>query len=179
MCSSWTGTWCLNRFLNVPFLITPGSIITIVRHATAVLSVLAVCCCIQIPSSVTPDWQLGRRHAGNALDSRRQDRHYPRKLALITSTNGRHPPSNLESSVSHFSHKASLFSCNLSKSLLRQDPIPSKWGRRAKILGCASDPPVCSLLVWEDWMRTQVFFAHLYHLGPSGGDFKASRRNCM
>ena len=23
------------------------------------------------------------------------------------------------------------------------------------------------------------FFAHLPHLGPSGGDFKASRRNCM
>ena len=68
-----------------PFLITPGSIITIVRHATAVLSVLAVRCCIQIPSSVTPDWLLGRRHAGNALDSRRQDRHYPRKVALITS----------------------------------------------------------------------------------------------
>ena len=38
---------------------------------------------------------------------------------------GRHPPSNLESSVSHFSHKASLFSCNLSKSSPRQDPIPS------------------------------------------------------
>ena len=32
-----------------------------------------------------------------------------------------------------------------------------KWGRWAKKLGCASDPPVCSLLVWEDWMRTQVF----------------------
>ena len=25
----------------------------------------------------------------------------------------------------------------------------------------------------------QSFFAHLSHLGPSGGDFKASRRNCI
>ena len=24
-----------------------------------------------------------------------------------------------------------------------------------------------------------IFFAHLPHLGPSGGDFKASRRNCI
>ena len=55
----------------------------IVRNATAVLSVLAVCC-IQIPSSLTPDCLLGRRRAGDAMDSRRQDRHYPRKVALIT-----------------------------------------------------------------------------------------------
>ena len=68
-----------------PFLITPGSIIIIVRHATAVLSVLAVRC-IQIPSSVTPDsWLLGRHRAGDGRDSVRQDRHYARKVALITS----------------------------------------------------------------------------------------------
>ena len=54
-----------------------------------------------------------------------------------------------------------------------------KWGKWVKKLGCASNPPVCRLLVWEDWMRTRVFFAHLPHLGPSGGNFKASRRNCM
>ena len=28
-------------------------------------------------------------------------------------------------------------------------------------------------------MCTLVFFAHLPHLGPSRGDFKASRRNCI
>ena len=164
MCSGWTGTKCLSRFLNVkcdcasrrfqsgqgpwrmwlwnlrehlfealvrtashhhPFLITPGSIIIIVRHGTAVLSVLSVLAvrCIQTPSSVT--WQLGRGQAGNARDSRRQDRHYPWKVALVTSTNGRHPLSNLESSVSHFSHKPSLFSCNRSQSSPRQDPITS------------------------------------------------------
>ena len=51
------------------------------RHCTAVLAVR----CIQIPSSLTPDCLLGRRRAGDAMDSRRQDRHYPRKVALITS----------------------------------------------------------------------------------------------
>ena len=164
MCSGWTGTKCLSRFLNVkcdcasrrfqsgqgpwrmwlwnfreplfealvrtashhhPFLITPGSIIIIVRHGTAVLSVLAVRC-IQIPSSVT--WLLGRGHGGDARDSRRQDRHYTRKVARILGAIGRHPLSNLDSSVSHFSHKASLFSCNHSKGSPRQDPITSEIG---------------------------------------------------
>ena len=46
---------------------------------------LAVRYCIQIPSSLTPDCLLARRHAGDVRDSRRQDRHYPRKVALITS----------------------------------------------------------------------------------------------
>ena len=62
---------------------------------------------------------------------------------------------------------------------LKSPPLGPKWGRWVKKLGCTSDPPVCSLLVWEDRMRAHPsFFAHLSHLGPSGGDFKASRRNC-
>ena len=40
---------------------------------------------------------------------------------------------------------------------LKSPPLGPKWGRWAKKLGCASDPPVCSLLVWEDRMRTRVF----------------------
>ena len=40
---------------------------------------------------------------------------------------------------------------------LKSPPLGPKWGRWAKKLGCASDPPVCSLLVWEDRMRTLVF----------------------
>ena len=52
-------------------------------------------------------------------------------------------------------------------------PLGPKWDR------WASDPPVCSLLVWEHWICARVFFAHQPHLGPSGGDFKASWRNCM
>ena len=40
---------------------------------------------------------------------------------------------------------------------LKSPPLVPKWGRWAKKLGCESDPPVCSLLVWEDRMRTQVF----------------------
>ena len=40
---------------------------------------------------------------------------------------------------------------------LKSPPLGLKWGRWAKKLGCASNPPVCRLLVWEDWMRTQVF----------------------
>ena len=41
---------------------------------------------------------------------------------------------------------------------LKSLPLGPKWGGWAKKLGCASNPPVGSLLVW---------------------DFKASRRNCM
>ena len=40
-------------------------------------------------------------------------------------------------------------------------------------LGCASNPPVCSLLVWEDRMRTYPTWALVR------GNFKASRRNCI
>ena len=40
---------------------------------------------------------------------------------------------------------------------LKSPPLGPKWGRWVKKLGCASDPPVCSLLVWEDRMRTRVF----------------------
>ena len=40
---------------------------------------------------------------------------------------------------------------------LKSPPLGPKWARWAKKLWCASDPPVCSLLVWEDRMRTQVF----------------------
>ena len=108
-------------------------------------------------------------------------------------------------------------------------PLGPKWGRWAKKLRCASDPPIpadCRLggtsrpasetvvqdnFVWHllelpnldiniscfpHWPpgiqsshanRLQTggsdahpsFLAHLPHLGPSGGDFKASRRNCM
>ena len=45
---------------------------------------------------------------------------------------------------------------------LKSPPLGPKWGRWAKKLGCASDPPVCSLLVWEDQMLTQVF-SPTYH----------------
>ena len=47
---------------------------------------------------------------------------------------GRHPPSNLESSVSHFSHKPSLFSCNRSQSSPRQDPISSHARHKAVLI---------------------------------------------
>ena len=40
---------------------------------------------------------------------------------------------------------------------LKSPPLGPKWGRWAKKLGCASNPPVCSLLVWEDQMRNRVF----------------------
>ena len=40
---------------------------------------------------------------------------------------------------------------------LKFPPLGPKWDRWTKKLGCASDPPVCSLLVWEDRMHTQVF----------------------
>ena len=35
---------------------------------------------------------------------------------------------------------------------LKSPPLGPKWGRWARKLGCASDPPVCSLLAWEDWI---------------------------
>ena len=35
---------------------------------------------------------------------------------------------------------------------LKSPPLGPKWGMWAKKLGCASNPPVCSLLVWEDQM---------------------------
>ena len=40
---------------------------------------------------------------------------------------------------------------------LKVPPLGPKWDRWAKKLGCASDPPVCSLLVWVDRMRTRIF----------------------
>ena len=114
-------------------------------------SVVSVGCPLYSDTQLTDSWQLGRRRAGDARDSRRQDRHYPRKVVLITSTNGRHPLSNLDSSVSHFSHKASLFSCNLSKSSPRQDPISSRlrmsstcWSPRTSTM-----PPIFKLWPWS------------------------------
>ena len=45
---------------------------------------------------------------------------------------------------------------------LKSPPLGPKWGRWAKKLRCASNPPVCSLLVWEDRMCTRVF-SPTYH----------------
>ena len=79
----------------------------------------------------------------------------------------------------NITHIAMPYAIQFRQLALKSPPLGPKWGRWAKKLGCTSDHPVCSLLVLEDRMRSRVFFAYLSHLGPSGGDFKASWRNCM
>ena len=48
-------------------------------------SVVSVGCPLYSDTQLTDSWQLWRGRAGDALDSVRQDRHYPRKVALVTS----------------------------------------------------------------------------------------------
>ena len=47
---------------------------------------------------------------------------------------------------------------------LKSPPLGPKWGRWVKKLRCASNPPVCSLLVWEDC--APKFFRPPTPLGP-------------
>ena len=60
-----------------------NSIIIIVGHATA--GVVSVGCPLYSDTQLIDSWQLWRGRAGDALDSVRQDRHYARKVALVTS----------------------------------------------------------------------------------------------
>ena len=48
-------------------------------------SVVSVGCPLYSDTQLTDSWQLWRGRAGDALDSVRQDRHYARKVALVTS----------------------------------------------------------------------------------------------
>ena len=48
-------------------------------------SVVSVGCPLYSDTQLTDPWQLWRGRAGDALDSRRQDRHYARKVARIAS----------------------------------------------------------------------------------------------
>ena len=58
---------------------------------------------------------------------------------------------------SHINHTYSYICLQFRRLALKSPPLGPKWGRWAKKLGYASDPPVCSLLVGEDRMRIQVF----------------------
>ena len=40
---------------------------------------------------------------------------------------------------------------------LKSPPLGPKWGRWAKKLRCASDPPIPADCRLEDWIRTRVF----------------------
>ena len=48
-------------------------------------SVVSVGCPLYSDTQLIDSWQLWRGRAGDALDSVRQDRHYARKVALVTS----------------------------------------------------------------------------------------------
>ena len=48
-------------------------------------SVVSVGCPLYSDTQLVDSWQLWRGRAGDALDSVRQDRHYARKVALVTS----------------------------------------------------------------------------------------------
>ena len=61
---------------------------------------------------------------------------------------------------------------------LKSPPLP-KWDRWAKKLGCASDPPIPEDCRLVDRMRIQVFSPTYPTWALVGGDFKASRRNCI
>ena len=62
---------------------------------------------------------------------------------------------------------------------LEVPPLGPKWDRWAKKLGCASDPPIPADCRLEDRMRTRIFSPPYPTWALVGGDFKASRRNCI
>ena len=67
----------------------------------------------------------------------------------------------------------------VSPACLEVPPLGPKWDRWAKKIRCASDPPIPADSRLEDWMRTRVFSPTYPTWALVGGDFKASRRNCI
>ena len=87
-----------------------------------------------------------------------------RRAAGTASRSPRGPPQCCRSGSTRTSSWSSLPTCILQfrRLALKSPPLGPKWDRWAKKLGCASDPPIPADYRLEE-----------------GGDFKASRRNCI